>query len=97
MAALHGSDDAVTSPTFVFRQRYEPPDASVPAVEHVDLFRVDDPAELADLGLDDVLDGDAVVLIEWPERAAAWLPRRRVDVRIDGAGDGPRTVRIARP
>jgi len=68
----------------------------VPAVEHLDLFRIEDPRELSDLGLDDALEGGAVVLIEWPERAAAWLPDRRIEVQIDGAGDGPRTVRVTR-
>jgi len=96
VAALHGSDDAVTSPTFVFRQRYDPPAAGAPAIEHVDLYRIEDPAELVDLALDEAFAPDRIVLVEWPERAASWLPADRIDVRIDGAGDGPRTVRIGR-
>ncbi|HEX3550811.1 MAG TPA: tRNA (adenosine(37)-N6)-threonylcarbamoyltransferase complex ATPase subunit type 1 TsaE [Candidatus Elarobacter sp.] len=96
VAALHGSDEAVSSPTFVFRQRYEPPHPGVPAVEHIDLYRLENPGELADLALDEAFAPDAVVLIEWPERAEDWLPRRRVEVGIAGAGEGPRTVRVAR-
>jgi tRNA A37 threonylcarbamoyladenosine biosynthesis protein TsaE len=34
------------------------------------------------------------VLVEWPERAGDWLPAERIEVRIDGVGIGPRTVRI---
>ena len=91
VVALHGSDDAVSSPTFVFRQRYD----GAPPVEHVDLYRIEDPAaELPDLALDDAFGGDAVTLVEWAERAPGWLPADRIEVAIDGAGAGPRTVRI---
>jgi tRNA threonylcarbamoyl adenosine modification protein YjeE len=98
VAALHGSDMAVSSPTFVFRQRYDPPDGRGPAVEHVDLYRIEDPAaELPDLALDDAFAPDAVALVEWPDRAEGWLPPDRIEVAIDGAGESPRTVRVTRP
>jgi tRNA threonylcarbamoyladenosine biosynthesis protein TsaE len=90
--ALHGSDDSVSSPTFVFRQRYP----GQPPIEHLDLYRLTDPAELPDLALDEAFTPDALVLIEWPERAEAWLPHDRIEVAIDGSGDGPRTVRVSR-
>ena len=54
-------------------------------------------AELADLALDDAFAPDRIVLVEWPERAADRLPPDRIEVAIDGAGDGPRTVRVTRP
>ena len=87
--ALHGSDDAVSSPTFVFRQTYPGP---VP-VEHLDLYRIRDAAELPDLALDDAFGSDRIVLVEWPERAPGWLPPEHVDIEIEGAGGGPRTIR----
>ena len=94
VAALHGSDDAVSSPTFIFRQRYE----GAPPVEHVDLYRIEDPAaEMPDLALDDAFAPDAIALVEWPERAPEWLPADRIEVAIDGAGDRPRSVRVGRP
>ena len=92
--ALHGSDDAVSSPTFVFRQRYD----GTPPIEHVDLYRIEDPAaELPELALDDAFGPDRIALVEWPERAAGGLPPDLIDVAIAGAGDGPRTVRVTRP
>lgn len=98
VAELHGSDEAVSSPTFVFRQRYEPPDAAVPAIEHVDLYRIADPAaELPDLALDEAFAPGVIALVEWPDRAAGWLPAARIEVTIDGLGEEPRTVRVARP
>jgi tRNA threonylcarbamoyl adenosine modification protein YjeE len=91
---LHGSDAAVSSPTFIFRQRYE----GSPPVEHVDLYRIDDPIrEPAELGLEEAFSADGIALIEWPERGGSWIPAERIDVAIDGVGDGPRRVRIVRP
>jgi tRNA threonylcarbamoyladenosine biosynthesis protein TsaE len=90
--ALHGSDDAVSSPTFVFRHTY----LGTPIIEHVDLYRIEDPSELADLALDDALGADRIVLIEWPDRAEEWLPVERIEVVIEGVGDGPRTIRVTR-
>ena len=92
--ALHGSDDAVSSPTFVFRQRYD----GTPPVEHIDLYRLENPAaEWPELGLDDAFTGGTLALVEWPERAAGRLPPGRIEVAIEGVGDGPRRVRITRP
>ena len=94
VAALHGSDDAVSSPTFIFRQRYD----GTPPIEHVDLYRIEDPTtELPDLALDDAFAPDRIVLVEWPERAPGALPPELIEVAIEGAGAGPRRVRVTRP
>lgn len=92
VAALHGNADAVSSPTFVFRHSYP----GHPPIEHVDLYRIDDPAEAADLGLDEAFAPGAITFVEWAERLPDLLPPRAVHVTIDGAGDEPRRVRIAR-
>lgn len=64
-----GHKGEVPSPTFAIVQPYEELE---PPVWHVDLYRIEDPSELDELGLDSA--ADAVLLIEWPERAgaAAW-------------------------
>jgi tRNA threonylcarbamoyladenosine biosynthesis protein TsaE len=90
---LHGSDDAVSSPTFVFRQLYR----GDPPIEHLDLYRIDDPAELDELGLEDAFAPDRVTLVEWPERAPALLPPDAIAVGISGSGDGPRTISVGWP
>ncbi len=99
VAALHGSDDAVTSPTFVFRQRYDPPSGEGPAVEHIDLFRVEEPGELADLALDDAFAPDRIVLVEWPEHAerlASTGPDRGVHRRCrQRSAHRPRRPRVS--
>jgi tRNA threonylcarbamoyladenosine biosynthesis protein TsaE len=91
--ALHGSDTAVGSPTFVFWHRYH----GEPPINHLDLYRLEDRSEIPALGLDDAFDPSAVVLVEWPERAPAWLPSHSVEVTITGSGETPREIRIARP
>jgi tRNA threonylcarbamoyladenosine biosynthesis protein TsaE len=89
---LHGSDVPVSSPTFVFRQRYD----GTPPVEHLDLFRLEDPAEAADLGLDEAFGPDRITVVEWPERLPGLLPPGSISIRIDGAGDEPRRLVIER-
>jgi tRNA threonylcarbamoyl adenosine modification protein YjeE len=69
-------DIAVPSPTFTMMQTYELP--RFPVV-HADLYRLEGPGELVELGFDD-LPKDAVVLLEWPDRAAGFLPPDRLDV-----------------
>jgi tRNA threonylcarbamoyladenosine biosynthesis protein TsaE len=90
--ALHGSDELVSSPTFVFRRRYD----GTPPVEHLDLYRLDDPAEAADLGLEEAFAPDRITLVEWPERLPGLLPPGAIRVLLEGAGDEPRRLRIER-
>jgi hypothetical protein len=66
----------VPSPTFTLMQTYELP--RFPVV-HADFYRLEGPGELAELGFDD-LPKDSVVLLEWPDRAAGFLPPDRFDV-----------------
>lgn len=64
------SDEPVPSPTFTLVQTY---DTATAEVWHADLYRLSDPQELAELGLDEAL-GTALCLIEWPDRAAPDWP-----------------------
>lgn len=68
LAAL-GLVGEAPSPSFAIVQPYEPPEVRLP-VSHVDLYRLDDPDEVAELGLEDAR-GDSLLLVEWPERAGA--------------------------
>jgi tRNA threonylcarbamoyladenosine biosynthesis protein TsaE len=58
----------VPSPSFAIVQNYDPPDCRIP-VAHIDLYRIEDPADLAELGIEDMMETGAL-LIEWPDR---WL------------------------
>jgi tRNA threonylcarbamoyladenosine biosynthesis protein TsaE len=59
------------SPSFAIVQPYEPPEVRLPVL-HIDLYRIGDPRELEELGLEDARD-DSLLLVEWPERMGAGL------------------------
>lgn len=61
------------SPTFAIVQPYALPEVRLPVL-HVDLYRIEDPSELDELGIDDAL-YDSALLVEWPERAGVRWPR----------------------
>ncbi len=92
IADLCGIDDA-PSPTYTIIQVYET-EAHVP-LWHVDLYRIEAPRELAELGLEDAFD-EAITLIEWPERLGDAIPADRLEISIAMAGSGVDTVRNAR-
>src|SRR2546421_6480457 len=68
----------VPSPSFTLMQSYDLP--QFPLV-HADFYRLSGPADLAELGFDD-LPEDAVVLVEWADRAAGFLPADRLDIAL---------------
>jgi tRNA threonylcarbamoyl adenosine modification protein YjeE len=82
--------DPVSSPTFTFWHRY----SGTPPIDHLDLYRVDDPAEITELGLDEAFDGSSIVLVEWWRNAPTLLPPVRYEVEIAGKGTGPRTLTL---
>jgi len=72
------------SPTFTLVQTYDPPETRLP-VWHCDLYRLDDPEEAIELGLDEAR-ATAVLLIEWPERLGPFLPADALRLTLAGAG-----------
>jgi N-acetylmuramate 1-kinase len=90
---LAGDDTIeVPSPTFTLLQTYELPRFTL---VHADLFRLSSAAELSELGFDD-LPEDAVVLLEWADRAAGFLPPDRLDITFTLAPQLGAEVRNAR-
>lgn len=90
--ALTTPDEEVPSPTFTLVQFYE---GRRLAVAHFDLYRLTDPDEAYEIGLDEALDQGAAV-IEWPQRLEGRLPPHRLDIEIELAGDdaGARRARL---
>lgn len=83
----HGGD--VPSPTFTLMQHYDPPGVRLP-VWHVDLYRLDRPAEADALALEE--GGHAVTLVEWPERLGERLDPNALRIHIEGAGEPSRRL-----
>jgi tRNA threonylcarbamoyladenosine biosynthesis protein TsaE len=82
-----GVREEVTSPTFAIVHAYEAPKSPV---YHVDLYRLDGPRELQNIGWDDLVQSDALLIVEWPDRAGDLLPPRRVPIQlrhVEGAPD----------
>ncbi len=88
LAAL-GLTEEAPSPSYAIVIPYDPPQVRLP-VWHVDLYRLDDPEEAMELGLDDAL-LDGVLLIEWPERLG-WLWPDALRLHINVPADGPRRL-----
>jgi tRNA threonylcarbamoyladenosine biosynthesis protein TsaE len=83
--------DEVSSPTFTLIHEF-----GNGRVYHIDLYRLDELRELATLGLDEIFDRDALVLIEWGERFPRILPAERTEIRIRATGDDEREIEVTR-
>ena len=84
-----GHAGEVPSPTFTLVQSYELPGVRLP-VWHVDLYRLDDPNEVEELGLDEIL-ADGALIIEWPERASGRWPEA-LHLTLADTGEGSRRL-----
>lgn len=94
-------DDLVTSPTFSIINQYAgtTTEGEQLKIYHVDLYRIESPEQLVDVGFDDmVFAHDAIKIVEWPENAGASLPDTRWEVKIDQSdeSDDHRTLTIRR-
>jgi len=81
--------EEVSSPTFTLIHEYGEGRAY-----HIDLYRLEEARAVESLGLDELFDRDAVVLIEWGERFPQLLPAERTEIRIRAVGDDEREIEV---
>ena len=85
------SPEKVSSPTFTIIQEYD----SHPSIVHVDLYRLENPSEIEDIGLSSYFDTNHVVIIEWADRAdITQLPNDRLILELSHAGRYSRWIRL---
>ncbi|HMO57318.1 MAG TPA: tRNA (adenosine(37)-N6)-threonylcarbamoyltransferase complex ATPase subunit type 1 TsaE [Roseiflexaceae bacterium] len=90
-----GSTDLVNSPSYVLINQYRAgPQHRRAKIYHADLYRLEDTADLATIGLTDVWEGDEFCVIEWPERAADALPAERLQVELVEHVPDQRRIRL---
>lgn len=83
------------SPSFAIVQPYAPPEVAL-LVQHVDLYRIDDPRDLDELGLDDAR-MDSLLIVEWPERAGEGAWPDALVLRLATTDDGGRALTVTIP
>jgi tRNA threonylcarbamoyladenosine biosynthesis protein TsaE len=83
--------EEVSSPTFTLIHEY-----GEGRVYHVDLYRLDEPRQVATLGLDEIFERDGLVLIEWGERFPRLLPADRTEIRMRTLADDEREIAVMR-
>jgi tRNA threonylcarbamoyladenosine biosynthesis protein TsaE len=84
ICAGYGVTEPVTSPTYALVHRYEAPRS---AVYHIDLYRLEGPQQLTNIGWDEVVTSAALVIVEWPDRAGDRMPPH-VPIALEYAPDG---------
>jgi len=82
--------EEVCSPTYTLIHEF----GNGARVYHIDLYRIDTPAEVLGLGLDDLLNSNAVLLVEWGERFPQLWPQDRIEIRLRWLEENTREIEI---
>lgn len=82
--------EEVSSPTFTLIHEY----GEGPVVYHIDLYRLDEARHVASLGLDEIFESGAVVLIEWGERFPTLMPSSRIEISLRPGADDAREIEV---
>ena len=86
ICAGYGVVEEVTSPTYALVHHYSAPKS---AVFHIDLYRIESPEQLTNIGWDEIVAARALVLVEWPERAGTRLPENHLPIELDYLPNDP--------
>lgn len=92
IARAQGTLEPVTSPTYSIVHEYHSPRGHV---FHLDLYRIKSPAELYQLGWEDVMGSRGLVLVEWPDRAGDALPANHIALHLEHVEGRPGVRRLS--
>jgi tRNA threonylcarbamoyl adenosine modification protein YjeE len=93
ICAGYGVVESVTSPTYALVHRYDAPKSQV---VHIDLYRLDNESQLTNIGWEEIMSENALVIVEWPERAGNRMPADHLHIDLQYApGDESRRVLLA--
>ena len=94
--ALDAADpDEVTSPTFTLMHEYEGERAGKPVyLYHLDLYRLESERQVEQLGIDELLEDDAIVLVEWGEKFPSIQRRAAGEIVMESAGGDGRKITV---
>jgi tRNA threonylcarbamoyladenosine biosynthesis protein TsaE len=91
MAGAVGHPELLHSPTFTLVNEY----GDDPKLYHLDLYRLGDPEEVAELGYEEIFESGELCAVEWAERAEPLLPRVRLDISLEHTGGDGRRLTLA--
>ncbi|MCK4353247.1 tRNA (adenosine(37)-N6)-threonylcarbamoyltransferase complex ATPase subunit type 1 TsaE [candidate division WOR-3 bacterium] len=84
-------ENQVKSPSFVFVHEYK---GKIP-IYHIDLYRINNPQELLNLGIQEFFEGDGICLIEWAEKAEQTLPLSHIDIKFKVLNKNTREITLS--
>ena len=86
-------DEVVSSPSYILINEYN---GNIP-IYHIDLYRIETAAEIAELGLGEYVDGNGICIIEWADRMDDTLPDSCVKIHMTWIDENTRSITIERP
>jgi tRNA threonylcarbamoyladenosine biosynthesis protein TsaE len=90
-----GIEEIVNSPTFVILKRFEISGSNFKNFYHIDCYRLNEPKEILDLGFSEIINNPQnIVAIEWPEKIAALLPKKNINISFDHLLEDKRDIHI---
>lgn len=86
-----GLNEEITSPTFTVMNVYE---GTIP-VYHFDLYRLESPEQLVDIGFDEYTNGGGIAIIEWPDKFPGFMPDSYLRIELIKTGDNDRLIKVS--
>jgi len=95
LAKLLKVEEQIQSPTFVIQKNYTLRDQPFETLVHIDAYRIEDEKEMGPLNLNETLNQkESLIIIEWPEQIAGYIPEGAVHVFLDYADQDSRSIRV---